>query len=478
MYFKQTLCGKNLFLIAKFIYMVRFISFGGPSPNYYRAVNRISGEAIKTGLFSSVKGYTDLDLKKDKNFWSKHGNFISKNRKGYGYWLWKPYLIKKNLDEMKEGELLLYADAGCTFNNELSNDFLKKRFNLIKKEKKILGCFTCPERSYCKMDLVKYFGFEKNPLYRLKPQHAATTMLLIKTPDICKLVNEWFEIATKDNYHYLDDSRSIHRESRCFKVHRHDQSIYSLLTKKYNIMSKVSIRGSKDTFFHTPRRRNGIYITSETNFIGLDLDVANKPIKRKKFVHSSKDVKDIIKSLVVNNKLQIKENYNTLFSDISFKRAKYLHLEYKINTTNSYDFKIFNENDKILLEDIEDIKSATYTTHWNKIKNVVKQPIIPDKVKKEVKEEIQKTKNVTSILNNYLKDNKLIFMQSKTTPTESDKVGWYNKTFTDVHYGKRKKLEINYIDTNKTPKTVIFTEDEPIHIENINEIQSSIYSSF
>ena len=59
------------------------------------------------------------------------------------------------------------------------------------------------------------------------------------------LVNEWYNISC--NYHMIDDTPSIIPNVGSFKEHRHDQSIFSLLTKKYNIFSKESIK-------------NGVYI--------------------------------------------------------------------------------------------------------------------------------------------------------------------------------------------------------------------------
>ncbi len=36
----------------------------------------------------------------EKNkFWKKHGTFIESNPRGYGYWLWKPFIIKETLQQ-------------------------------------------------------------------------------------------------------------------------------------------------------------------------------------------------------------------------------------------------------------------------------------------------------------------------------------------------------------------------------------------
>ena len=44
-----------------------------------------------------------------------------------------------------------------------------------------------------------------------------------------------------NNYHVIDDSPSIRKNIPGFKEHRHDQSIFSALTKIFNIFSKYSL---------------------------------------------------------------------------------------------------------------------------------------------------------------------------------------------------------------------------------------------
>ena len=40
-----------------------------------------------------------------------HENIFSQ-KKGAGYWLWKPYIILETLEEIPENDILLYADSG------------------------------------------------------------------------------------------------------------------------------------------------------------------------------------------------------------------------------------------------------------------------------------------------------------------------------------------------------------------------------
>lgn len=83
-----------------------FITFGNASFSQSRI--RLSNEVRQLGVFDSIKSYTETDLMNDQ-----HGEFISKNRRGYGYWIWKPYLIYKKLLTTKDDDILLYADACC-----------------------------------------------------------------------------------------------------------------------------------------------------------------------------------------------------------------------------------------------------------------------------------------------------------------------------------------------------------------------------
>jgi len=454
--------------------MTHFISFGGPTSIYYRALNRICTEANKTKIFDTVTGYTDLDLKKDKKFWKEHGKFISSNRRGYGYYLWKPYLILKRLSEIKDGELLFYTDAGSEFNPKTSNKFMIKRFNEVRKTKKLMGIFTCPEKNFNKIDLVKYFGYENSPFFLKSQQHAAGAVLMMKTPEIIKFMTEWYELGYKDNYHFIDDSKSFEKETEYFKKHRHDQSIYSLLTKKYDNMLSTSLRGfQKGAFFRTIRKKEGLPLTEETNLIGVDIRKANSNYKYPKEKAKNakvyeKDVTSLLNRRIIDKSLIIKEKYNDLFNDIAPKKIKYLHIQYK-NASGKDEKQTFNEDKKINLTNIDLIDYAIYTTNadYNKKKQLStmqktfeqKKPlhfVLDDNNKKN-------TKEVTDIVAYYLKNNILNFKEN------------YNSKFTDIHYGKPKKLVIIYSDLEFRDKKVIFKEDEPIHIENISKIINCIY---
>lgn len=212
---------------------IYFLTFGGPTSEYHHAVERICKQAETFGLFYKVVGLTERDLQNDAELWLKHNDFINSNSRGYGYWLWKPYIIKKTLASMDDGDVLLYADCGC----ELNYAGKSKLLDLINqvKIKNIIGTSAAStDTSYTKMDLTTHLQMENNIDLLKQNQMAATTLLMVKNELIVDLINEYYEISS-NNYHLIDDTPSVENNFCDFIEHRHDQSVFSLLVKKYGL---------------------------------------------------------------------------------------------------------------------------------------------------------------------------------------------------------------------------------------------------
>lgn len=214
-----------------------FITFGAGGQNYYDAGERLLQQAKNLDIFDQCTLYTDHDLKNDKPFWQDHGSFIENNKRGYGYWIWKPYLIKKNMDQCANGDMLLYCDSGCEIDPNKADLF--HHFFEIAKEDKIVytKAHCCIERHWNKMDLLIELGLQNESahLFHCDEQCQAGVILFYVCDETRHLVNKWFALAS--NYHLIDDSPSIAPNYHDFIEHRHDQSIFSLLTKQYFIFS-------------------------------------------------------------------------------------------------------------------------------------------------------------------------------------------------------------------------------------------------
>lgn len=231
---------------------INFMTFGGGPMDMLYAVDRLVSQAKSLKLFDNVYGIKENDLKEDHEFWNKHGYFLVGSR-GFGCWMWKPYLIQKIWNTMNNGDILLYCDSG----NELDTrkkSILEKHLLQVSTEL-VMGCYPGEKANMRQKYLNEIYWNKKDLLIRLNMenneealhtnQYQANPLLLYKCPRTTEMINEWCHVATSD-YHLIDDSPSVEPNFEGFQQHRHDQSIFSLLCKKYKLFSEITLENSID----------------------------------------------------------------------------------------------------------------------------------------------------------------------------------------------------------------------------------------
>lgn len=258
-----------------------FISFGGPTPAYHHRVNLVCEQMKQAFPTIPIEtcAFTDADLKKDSEFWKRHGRFIEQQSpqyllhqtsRGYGYWLWKPYLIHKTLQSLNTNDILIYADAGCTINPDGYERF-QEYLHMLEVSPFGMIAFQLehPEIKYTKRLLLEYC---ETPINDMKTgQFMATVVMLRKTPHTSTFASNWYSIASM--YGHINDMRHPTKdEYKMFIDHRHDQSVYSLLVKQalskstttanqnpnknqQNIPGPITL--PDETFFHPNWREKG-----------------------------------------------------------------------------------------------------------------------------------------------------------------------------------------------------------------------------
>jgi hypothetical protein len=160
-----------------------------------------------------------------------HHNILSEKR-GAGYWLWKPYFINRILKNMNETDILFYSDSGSIFIRRM-----EPIFDAVTSDPRGIVAFELAgghiEKQYTKMDLLKYMNMESSE-YADSPQRMASFMCFRGTNEAKRIVSEYLELAK--NPHFITDTSNQNGwVEPNFKGHRHDQSIWSLLTKKHNV---------------------------------------------------------------------------------------------------------------------------------------------------------------------------------------------------------------------------------------------------
>lgn len=208
--------------------MIYFLTFGAGKQAYIDAAKRLCSEAEKTGLFHKVFNVGESNLRNDRVFWGKHGRFIEENSRGFGYWIWKPYIISYVLDRIADGDMLIYADAGCEFDMRYVSNI--PRLSGILERKKILGVLgPSNDVTHSKASVCNFLGLIGQPTKRLGHIQAGI-IYMRKCEETVRFINKWYDKCALDP-HMIDDSPSPVPNSPDFKEHRHDQSVFNILLK-------------------------------------------------------------------------------------------------------------------------------------------------------------------------------------------------------------------------------------------------------
>ena len=165
----------------------------------------------------------------DPQFKYKNKEILNQSR-GNGYWLWKPYFIYKTFKEkLREGDYLIYTDAGILYMNStyLIIDFLKKKNAEMWMIKLIYK-----ERFFSKRDAFILMGVDM-PFYSETFQYMAGVQIYRKSKYTEKFLENLL-FYSQDKRIILDTPNTQGVENYPgFIDNRHDQTVLSLLVKKY-----------------------------------------------------------------------------------------------------------------------------------------------------------------------------------------------------------------------------------------------------
>jgi len=152
------------------------------------------------------------------------------NKRGNGLWVWKPFIILDAVSKIEFGDYLIYSDAGAAYINKVS--YL---ISSMEKEKCDIMPFsiTPKESQWSKRDAFVLMGCDEKDIIE-SPQMCATYLVIKKTPDAVRILEEYMKYCS--DYRIMSDDCSVLGENyEGFIENRHDQTVWSLLCKKEGI---------------------------------------------------------------------------------------------------------------------------------------------------------------------------------------------------------------------------------------------------
>lgn len=199
---------------------------------YKASLVRLKKEIDKFKSITKSFFFTEKDL--DAEFKKSFNPFIY--RRGYGYWKWKAYLCKKMLDTLEINDILIWSDAGTVFNSKAEEKF-KEYINLTIESQSGILAFQQDkyiEKQYTKADCFAYFNVLNDKNITNTAQFWAGCWMIRKTDDSVDFINRWYK-AINDEFDLISDKQSKLPNFKEFIEHRHDQSVFSILVKQYDI---------------------------------------------------------------------------------------------------------------------------------------------------------------------------------------------------------------------------------------------------
>lgn len=222
---------------------VYFVTFCGGSFRWYLAGIRLHLESRKFTTITNSNLLTPWnprirDALKEANFSFKR----ARTEKGYGFWKWKPIILRHCMQNLPLNSVLIYLDSGCQLNSsprsiENMNLYIDiaKNYGIVAMElDHLIGDWT-------KRSVIEEFSYIEDLEAKRMTQSG---ILFLKNVDpIRRLINEWAELSITAPELFEND---IAQESSNFISHRHDQSVFSCL------MIKFSLRGIPDETYFAP----------------------------------------------------------------------------------------------------------------------------------------------------------------------------------------------------------------------------------
>jgi len=205
---------------------VYLISYANGPEVYYKNQNALAASTLNKGI-DFILNYRRSLL--DPLFVKQHASILNQ-KKGAGFWLWKPWIILKTLESIPENEILIYADTGLLFRNPINS-----LIDLTHQQDIILFEYD-PEKYWgkpinvTKREVFKALDCDTEQCHQGK--HVWAGFLILKnTPKSRDFIKRWLELCCNEKL-LTDDLDPLVQQHSDFKKHYHDEAILNALYNK------------------------------------------------------------------------------------------------------------------------------------------------------------------------------------------------------------------------------------------------------
>lgn len=196
--------------------------------NFVESQQKLQQQLTSIGI-KNQKHLTDTDLPID--FLNKYSEILS-HKKGYGYCLWKPYIISQEIHKIDDDNILIYMDS----TDQPEKSFFESVLEIFKTSDYFFLNRGFNHGQWTKRDCFVLMNSD-NSEYHNHVQIEAGVVGFNPTEFNKQLINDWFEYSTNKNI--LTEVPNIcglpNLEN--YREHRYDQSILTNLFIKNKLTS-------------------------------------------------------------------------------------------------------------------------------------------------------------------------------------------------------------------------------------------------
>lgn len=202
--------------------LVRIISFGNRP--YYNEIAEFLLHQIKMVYKSfSYKVYDESDLPDEII------ELANKNARGYGYWIWKHFIITTELNKLNDNDILLYIDGRSYFHKYNKINWLDYFIENIDWDVAVWQMSPFFEYQFTIKEILDHFQLPLSD--QISYQFASGLILLRKNNKTARLIKQWQDFSSENYLMTTDHFNHLQLDTR-FIENRHDQSVFSVLIKK------------------------------------------------------------------------------------------------------------------------------------------------------------------------------------------------------------------------------------------------------
>lgn len=157
-----------------------------------------------------------------------------------GYYLWKSYFVDKAVKSIEYGDYLIYMDAAGFYYKRSVHEIISYMEN-NNIEMIVSRKYKCLEKHWTKRDVFVYMNCDSEKYWN-QYQCMSGFFVAKKTKKLEMIVEEWLKYS-QDARIISDAPNTCGKENyEGFVENRHDQSIFSLLMTKYDIVTIEKIK--------------------------------------------------------------------------------------------------------------------------------------------------------------------------------------------------------------------------------------------